>query len=138
MYLWVKFFIRNFSQQGLSFVYFWRNVYRSALIPRNLPCLEKFLVARLLEEITLKSIPQTKEKCDSLVLSRSYLWMVWRCHGIARVHRYYYCLEPTVRKGTWMRATSVTSLLNYKPHWKQNFKRYSTVDLFTDMNQHTC
>ena len=51
---------------------------------------------------------QTKEKCDSLVLSRSELGIVWRCHGISRVCRYYFCLEPTVRKDAWMRTTSVT------------------------------
>ena len=50
----------------------------------------------------------TKEKCDSLVLSRSDLWKVWRCHGILRVCCYYFCLEPTVRKDAWMRTTSVT------------------------------
>ena len=49
----------------------------------------------------------TKEKCDSLVLSRSDLWIVWRCHGIPRVCCYF-CLEPTVRKDAWMRTTSVT------------------------------
>ena len=103
--------LQNVSQQGLSFVCFWRNVYRSALVPRNLLCLEKFLVARLHEEITLKSMSQTKEKCDSLVLSRSYLWMVWRCHGIPRVHRYYFCIEQTVRKDTWIRTTSVTVMV---------------------------
>ena len=50
---------------------------------------------------------QTKEKCNSLVLSRSGLWIVWRCHGIC-VCCYYFCLEPTVRKDAWMRPTSVT------------------------------
>ena len=51
---------------------------------------------------------RTKEKCDSLAFSRSDLWMVWKWHRIPRVHRYYFCLEPTVRKDTWMRTTSVT------------------------------
>ena len=51
---------------------------------------------------------QTKEKCDSLVLSRSDLWIVWRCHGIPRVCCYYFCLETTVRKDAWMRTISVT------------------------------
>ena len=37
-------------------------------------------------------MPKTKEKCDSLVLSRSYLWMLWRCYGIPAVHYYYFCL----------------------------------------------
>ena len=51
---------------------------------------------------------QTKENFDSLVLSRSELWIVWKCHGIPRVCCYYFCLEPTVRKDAWMRKTSVT------------------------------
>ena len=80
--------LQNLSQQGLSFVCFWLNVYPSALVPRNLPCLEKSLVECLHEEITLEPMSQTNEKCDSLILSRSYLWMVWICHGIPRVHRY--------------------------------------------------
>ena len=45
---------------------------------------------------------QTKEKCDSLVLSRSGL------HGIPRNRCYHFCLESTVRKIAWMRTTSVT------------------------------
>ena len=142
--------LQNFSQQSLSFVCFWWNLYRSALVPRNLPCLEKFLVARLHEEITLKYMFQTKQKCDSLVLNRSYLWMVWRYHRIPRVHRYHFCLETTVRKDVWMRMTSVTVMVilfessilrvtwsqlcwkfllkNNKPHWKHHFERYPTVE----------
>ena len=61
---------------------------------------------------------QTKEKCDSLVLSRSDLWIVWRCHGIPRVCCYYFCLELTVRKDAWMRMTSVTFMAFF---WKKAF-----------------
>ena len=32
----------------------------------------------------------TKEKFDSLILSRSCLWMVWRCHCIPLVHCYHF------------------------------------------------
>ena len=103
--------LQNFSQQGFSFVCFWRNAYRSALLLRNLLCLEKFLVVRLHEEITLKSMSHTKEKCDSLVLSRFYLWMVWRYHRILRFHCYNFCLETTAGKDTWIRTTSVTILV---------------------------
>ena len=40
---------------------------------------------------------QTKDKHNSLVLNRSDLRMVWKCHGILRIYCYYYfCLE---RKG---------------------------------------
>ena len=102
--------------------------------------------------------PCAKEKCDSLVLSRSDLWMVWRCHGIPRVYCYYFYLEPTVRKDTWMRTASVTVMVTffesgilkitwsqlsskshlkkYKAHWQQHFERYSIVLYFTD--QHAC
>ena len=100
---------------------------------------------------------QTKEKCDSLDLSRSELWIVWRCHGIPRVCCYYFCLEPTVRKDAWMRPTSVTVIAfffesgilkvtwsqlcsmflphNYEAHWKHHFERYPTVEYFPDMDQ---
>ena len=52
-------------------------------------------------------IPCVKEKYDTVVLSGSDFWMVWRYHGISRIYCYYFCLEPTVKKGTWMRTTSV-------------------------------
>ena len=63
---------------------------------------------------------QTKEKCDSLVLSRSDLWIVWRCHGIPRACCYYFCLEPTLRKDAWMRTTSVTVMVFFSKvaFWK--------------------
>ena len=111
-------------------------------------------------KMILKVHVPNKKKHDSLVLSRSDLWMVWRRHGIPRVFCYYFCLEPTVRKDTWMRTTSVTvmvvffesgilkvtwsqlyskSLLNnYEAHWQQHFERYPTGLYFTDMDQHAC
>ena len=91
---------------------------------------------------------QTKEKCDFLVLTRSELWIVWRCHGIPRVCFYYFCLEPTVRKDgiffesgiskvTWSQLCSKFLSNKYETHWKQHFKRYSTVEYFPDMDQLT-
>ena len=56
-----------------------------------------------------KASPCPKQKRNvTLVLNRSGLWIVWRCHDIPRVHCYYFCLEPTARKNAWMRTTSVT------------------------------
>ena len=71
-------------------------------------------------KIILQSIPQIKEKHGFLVLSRSDLWMVWRWNGIPRVYYYYFCLEPTVRKETWMRKTSVTVMVFFSKvaSWK--------------------
>ena len=37
--------------------------------------------------------------------------MLLRCHGIQRVYRYYFYLEPTVRKDTWMKTTSVSVMV---------------------------
>ena len=104
--------------------------------------------------------PCAKEKCDSLFLSRSDLWMLWKCHGIPRVYCYYFYLEPTVRKDTWMRTASVTVMVTffesgilkitwsqpcseyllkkYEAHWQQHFEGYSIVLYFTDIDQHAC
>ena len=54
---------------------------------------------------------QIKKKHNYLALSISDLWMVWRWHGIPRVYCYYFSLEPTVRKDTRMRTTSVTFMV---------------------------
>ena len=61
-----------------------------------------------------------QEKCDSLVVSRSDLWIVWRCHGISRVYCYYFCLDSTVRKDAWMRTTSITVMVFFSKvgFWK--------------------
>ena len=61
-----------------------------------------------------------QEKCDSLILSRSDLWIVWRCHGISRVYCYYFCLDPTVRKDAWIRTTSITVMVFFSKvgFWK--------------------
>ena len=48
---------------------------------------------------------QTKEKFDFLLLNRSDLWLLWRCHGIPRIHCYYFCLEPTMRNDNWIKTT---------------------------------
>ena len=82
---------------------------------------------------------QTKEKHDSLVLSRSDLWMVWRWHGILCVY-YYFCSEPTVTKDTWTRTTSITVVIFLKvAFWKLLGHSYiqcplSTVTKHTDNN----
>ena len=98
---------------------------------------------------------QTKEKCDSLALSRSELWIVWRWHGISHACCYYFYLEPMVRKDAWMRMTSVTVMAfffksgilkvtssqlfskflynRYEAHWKQHFERYPAVEYFPNI-----
>ena len=158
---WVKFSIQNvvltisrrkraFFPAGPFFRVFLTKWLLKCLnsIKPPLPC--RFLVARLHWEITLKkSVSQTKRKCDSLVLSRSYLSMEWRFHVIPRVHCCHFCLEPTVRRDAWLRTTSVTVMVIlfernilkvtwsqlcskfllkiYKEHWQQHFERYPTV-----------
>ena len=65
--------------------------------------------------------PCAKEKCDSLALSRSDLWLVWRCHGIPRVYCYYFYLERAVRKGTWMRTASVTVMVIFRKWHSESY-----------------
>ena len=109
-------------------------------------------------EIILRSMSQTKEKCDFLVLSRSDLWMVWRCHGITRV--FYYLFRTKGKKGNlnendfrhrcgnffqkgilkviWSQLCSKFLLNNYEAHWHQHYEKYPIVEYFTAMDQHTC
>ena len=96
---------------------------------------------------------QTKAKRDSLVFSRSNLWMVWRLHAFhVLIVILLLILEPMVRKHSCMRATSVAvmgfflesgilkvtwsqlcskSLLsNYEVHRQLHFEWYPTVLYF--------
>ena len=96
-------------------------------------------------------MPQSKRNCDSLVLNRSDLWVVWRFYGVLRVRCYYFCLEPKVRKETWMRMTFPTALVvfsasdilkftwshsaqfqfnNKEAHWQQYLERYLQFCIF--------
>ena len=54
---------------------------------------------------------QTREKWDSLVLSRADFCIVGRCRGIPCFHFLFFCLEATVKKNTWMRTISVTVMV---------------------------
>ena len=78
------------------------------------------------------------------------------------VYIFILCLEPTLGKDTWMRATSATVMIiflkvpfwislyhnyiqsstkvlnNCEVHWRQHFERHPAVDDFTDMHQGTC
>ena len=111
------------------------------------------------ENNTKVHVPNKRETW-LFVLSRSELWMVRRWRGIPHIYRYYFCLERTVRKETWMRMTFVTVMViffesgilkvtwsqlclkfllnNYEEHWQKHFERYPTILYFTDMDQHAC
>ena len=84
-------------------------------------------------QIILKSMAQTKEICDSLVLSRSDFWMVWRCDGILCAHFYFFCLEPVVKKDTWMRTPSVTVMVIF--FRKLHFENYLITAMFLILSQ---
>ena len=59
------------------------------------------------EDIILNSMIETREKLDSLDLSRADFCMVGRCHGIPCFHYFFFCLEAKVKKITWMVTISV-------------------------------
>ena len=82
---------------------------------------------KLLPEKTIQTwrynkyyIPWT-EKWDSLVLSRPDYWMIWRCYGIPCFPFYFFCLKPTVRKGIWMRTTSITVMVIFQKCHSENY-----------------
>ena len=92
----------------------------------------KFIRSVLTVETLASSMFQTKEKCDSLILSRSALRMVWRCYRRPRVRCYYFRLEPTVRKDTWIRVTSVTVMVCIR---KWRFESYLITAVFKVLSQ---
>ena len=127
----------NFFIQNVVLTVSWRKNSKIFLNRAFLSC--------VFDEMFIEVHVPNKRGTWPLALSRFYLWIVWRCHWILRVHRYYFCLEPTVRKDTWMRTTFVNVMVilfessilkvtwsqlcskflfkNYKPFWKQHFER---------------
>ena len=105
----------------------------------------------------LHSMTQTREKWDSLVLSRADFFVVGRCRDSPCFHFLFFCLEATVKTTTWMRMISITVMVIVSKvlFWKlldfsyvqrsqlpdiltAAFEIYFTVEDFTDMDQHTC
>ena len=105
----------------------------------------------------LHSMTQTREKWDSLVLSRADFFIVGRCRDSPCFHFLFFCLEATVKTTTWMRMISITVMVIVSKvlFWKlldfsyvqrsqlpviltAAFEIYFTVEDFTDMDQHTC
>ena len=92
---------------------------------------------------------QTREKWNSLALSRADFCMVESGHGIPCFYfiLFFFCLEATIKRNTWIRTISVTVMViiskvlfwklldinnvqlysniflnNYKAHWQRHFK----------------
>ena len=86
---------------------------------------------------------QTREKWNSLVLSRADFWMVWRCHGIPYIHLYFLFrtngkgehldennfrhsygnyFESAILKVTWYQLCSKFILNIYEAHWQRHLK----------------
>ena len=104
----------------------------------------KTLASSRHEDITLNSMTQTREKWDSLALSRADSGMLGRCHGIPSFYFLFYCLEATVKKQqfdendfchgygsyfkcavlkvTWFQLCSQFFLNNYDAHWPRHLK----------------
>ena len=52
---------------------------------------------------------------NRVVLSKYDFWLAWKCYGIPCFHFLYFCLELTIRKDIWTKATSVTVMVIF---WK--------------------
>ena len=71
----------------------------------------KTLTSSRHEDITLNSMTQTREKWDSLALSRTDSGILGRCHDIPSFYFLFYCLEATVKNSNSMRTISVTVMV---------------------------
>ena len=82
-------------------------------------------------KIILKSLFQTKEKCDSLVLSRSGFWIVWRCHGIRRV--FIFLFRTNGKKGHLDENGFHRCYGNF--FWKWHSEKYLITAMFKVLSQ---
>ena len=108
------------------------------------------------ENNTKSPCPKQKRNMTPLFwVDLTFEW--YEDHMVLRVY-YYFCLEPTVTKDTWIRTTSITVMViffesgflkatwsqlhsnsplnSHKAHWQQYFERYPTILYFMDMDQH--
>ena len=95
------------------------------------------------EDMILSCMTQTREKWDSLVLSRADFWMVWTCHGNPCFHFYLICLEQLYKRiigwkrlpsllcfffrkchceSTWSQLCSKFFINNYEAPWQRHLK----------------
>ena len=107
-HLWVKFIIQNVVlivyKRKISkmsfFLCFWRNVYRSALVPRNLSYPEKFLVMRLHSGIILfakRSILNLWQCSEYVCLDHcSVICTVNLCYALHQTHSECWHIQNTV------------------------------------------
>ena len=96
--------------------------------------IEKTLTLPKHEDIMLHSMTQTREKWQSIVLSRADFWLVWRCHGIPCF--YFIFLFRTNGKKEYLhennlrdcygnfsqRLCSKFFLSSYKAYWQWHLK----------------
>ena len=111
-------------------------------------------------EIVQKLMLQTKEKCNTLALTRfkfsNGMKMPWYSACLFVFN--YFCSEPTVRKGIWITMASVTVMIIFFENcilnvtWSQLFKIHSQqlrdtltsafwkipYNWISDMDQRTC
>ena len=85
---------------------FSRKRWTSTIIAR-LELSEQFYCAQTWRHNTKLHEKSQREKWNSLAFSRADFRMVWKC----RLFIFIYCLEPTVKKNTWMKTIFVTAMV---------------------------
>ena len=111
------------------------------------------------EDITLNSMTQTREKWDSLVLSKGDFCTIWRCHDIPWFHFYFLFRNNGKREQlsgndfrrcygiffwkTLFRQYLITAMFKVlsQQSWgtlTTAFERHFTIEDFTDVDQHGC
>ena len=72
---------------------------------------------------------QTKEKQDSLVLSRGDFWMIWRCHGLPCFH-IYFLFHSYVQSSFWTITKHLGNSIWKTPSGMRNLHRYMDFHVF--------
>ena len=97
------------------------------------------------EDIILNSLTQVREKWVSLFLRRANFWTVWECHGIWCFHFHFFRINFRHCYGNFFESTVLQVRAMFKVPSQQlrgkmtkAFKRYLTVEYFTEMDQGTC
>ena len=74
---------------------------------------------------------QTREKWDSLVLSRGDFCMIWRCHGIPCFHFYFLFRNNAIREqldeSDFLRCHGILLFESTWSHFFQNQNSFSTI-----------
>ena len=113
--------IRNFSLRSLLFVYCRLSVYRSALIFKNLPCPEKFLIIRLrCLESAVSAV--MRKQCYETLLSNIKAFCLTQLNLWQKHMKFIYRFRAKVKGQLRLSGWSYRQNSNFAQSWRYNTK----------------